>query len=647
MGRCTRDSDRYTSASSVADLLLTLSVTDLDGLRNLANDIAELQAMVHDKWRHFKIQPSPGNPVDLEWLYDSFEYRTWLCNPHDEVGKVLWVSDPRAKLMSFHLSNLAFTLSKSGLPVSSTDIVYFYSRAPGTRWKPGMESGSIAAILCIFIAQVLQSRCDYFGRLNPADQAALALAFQATKKYSWSLYDMDKSYPPADYVDAQNVLEGSEDLLWSIFGGSVTAKRWRNSVVVIDRFGYETPHERHRFLERLSKLQSDVSQAEGYFRLAISCDYSRETDRVLARTFGGFLRLDRTAELTGAYMTLDPPYKPYPNYLVDCMKSFRSHAYNPRRHDIDTAKAYTGAWLFNSESYKKWKESERSCMLCLEGKAGSGKSTLMKHILDSLVQEHQMQYDDEGLYLTTGIKRNFQTLVVPAAGRRSPESDQRSEVGIQNYVIVASYFFHARGGETSHSDMLQSLIYQIVRQDDGLFCACEKRYRRLRERNQDRTSIITWEFEELKQAFLEIVRYRTPSEGRPVSIRYHFLIDALDESDEKKVEQILHLFQHELDAGPNSIKTVLASRPMRNFDSRLSVPGSLYKIMEGQNTEDIMGIYGLGTEFSATRYGQSRSRFSHSALSVCNGVYQRECTRCVSMGCAHMQSAQTLYQEWI
>ncbi|MCJ1243043.1 hypothetical protein MMC30_000239 [Trapelia coarctata] len=243
-------------------------------------------------------------------------------------------------------------------------------------------------------------------------------------------------------------------------------------------------------------------------------------------------------------------------------------------------------------------------MLSLEGKAGSGKSTLMKHIFDSLVQEYQMWGGDK-LFVTTGNKPKARFLVVPAAGRcyswsgkqsqgdaRSDEETQKEELGEADMehpdiVIVASYFFHARGGETSHCDMLHSLIYQIVSQDDRLFSACETRYRRLRKRNHDRSSVVVWEFEELKQAFQEIVRYQIRSEPHPLSIRYYFLIDALDESDDNKVEQIVSLFRHDLDASPHSIKTVLASRPIRNFASSQSAPSSLYTILEGENGGDI------------------------------------------------------------
>jgi len=222
-------------------------------------------------------------------------------------------------------------------------------------------------------------------------------------------------------------------------------------------------------------------------------------------------------------------------------------------------------------------------MLSLEGKAGSGKSTLMKHILDSLVQENQMCYEDEALYVTTGPKPK------PQFHSQEEELDQE-EMDQPDIVIVASYFFHARGGEISHYDMLKSLIYQIVSQDKRLFSACEKRYRRLREREPDRTSVVAWDFGELQQAFLEIVRYQMSSDHNQVSIRYYFLIDALDESDDKKVEQIVDLFRYELTATPHTIKTVLASRPIRDFGSSQSTPGSLYTILEGQNGEDI-GIY--------------------------------------------------------
>jgi len=229
----------------------------------------------------------------------------------------------------------------------------------------------------------------------------------------------------------------------------------------------------------------------------------------------------------------------------------------------------------------------------------------MKHILDSLVQENHMRYDDEGIFVMTSSEHRARRMQVQLArwssskpgqqslGDEETEESKQKEAGTEgrinypNVPIVASYFFHARSGKTSHSNMLQSLIYQITRQDGCSYSACERRYRRLREQRPDRRSAFEWKFEDLRHTFLDIVRCRISSEGLLMPTRYLFLIDALDESDDKKVEQIINLFRHELGESPHTVKTVLASRPIRNFDSSQFAAGSFHTILEGHNEGDI------------------------------------------------------------
>jgi len=157
--------------------------------------------------------------------------------------------------------------------------------------------------MCVYCADILVTRWLYLAS-QPPDHAALRQAFQATKQFLASQHDTPNECSPEVLAQALAILNSSEDLLWSVFGGSVTAKRWRSLDVVLDGLDYPPPDEGHRFLEQLSKLQNVVSEAEGSLRPVISARYSVELHRVLAKTFRGILRLDTTAERVGAYLTL-------------------------------------------------------------------------------------------------------------------------------------------------------------------------------------------------------------------------------------------------------------------------------------------------------------------------------------------------------
>jgi hypothetical protein len=253
MDRCSLYSDKYSSANSVTSLSLTLSVTDLNGLRYLAKDLEELESRIHDRWRHRQKRPYQGSAINWDWMYDSYEYRTWSSNTVDRVGNLLWLSDQDAVRMSLYLSSLVSTHSESCLPASSDDIVYFFYTAPPPELDVELNSDSLdllftrvrygspplAAVLCIFIAQIFKSRGGYFQRLGPSDHAALMLAFQATKVVLH--HNANDGCPPEDPRQALEALEDSEEILWSIFEGSVTAKRWRSLVVVLDCLNYVPP----------------------------------------------------------------------------------------------------------------------------------------------------------------------------------------------------------------------------------------------------------------------------------------------------------------------------------------------------------------------------------------------------------------------
>ena len=578
---------------------------DLNELGNHANDLKELAAGLHAKWRHRGEQLHCGNSINWWWLYESYEYRTWSSDDTEGVEHVLWLSGLDKIQTSLYMSNLVSKLLENDLPASSSDTVYFYlGGLPSELHVPFANLVSIppqAVALCVFIAQMFTPRGDYFESLSPKDQRAIMLALQAAKQILTSQLNEDDGCQPGSARQALGSLERSEALLWFVFGGLVTARHWRNLTIVLDGLENLPLDARSRLLEQLSKLQHAVSNAKGLLRLVVSSTNSSELHKAFTRTFPGFLQLDRDVEMAGTYRGWIMPCWFTPNYPTDCLKSLKAHAGNRRRHDIERAKAYTGAWLFNSTSYETWKASDTSCMLSIQGKPGSGKSTLMKHILESLMEENMMWYDDEGLYARTAYKFKAPHPPNRTAPQRSSESDQqplegekeakadedKREIDHKDAVVVASYFFHARGGETSHSDMLQSLIYQVLSQDDRLFSACEKRYRKLREQSRDYNSLVVWGWEELKRALLEIIQYPISFDGRQLSTRYYFLIDALDESDDKKIEQILHLFRHELDESPQIIKTVLASRPIRNYERAQSTPSSFHTILEIQNEDDI------------------------------------------------------------
>ncbi|KAF8243182.1 hypothetical protein K440DRAFT_589996, partial [Wilcoxina mikolae CBS 423.85] len=180
-------------------------------------------------------------------------------------------------------------------------------------------------------------------------------------------------------------------------------------------------------------------------------------------------------------------------------------------------------WIWTEPHYQKWTTSNLSELLYIQGKPGSGKSTLMKYVNDNLLERDQ---------------------------------NARS-------ALLSSFFYSFRDGErqTSHYSMLRTLLYGLFHQCEYFLYIYQHEYRKLGRPAGDLTE---WPYETLKRVLLSLGDYPTPG-GEPV----YLLIDAVDESDEKDRRNILKLLL-ELCAKRNCvIKVIVASRPVVELDRDL------------------------------------------------------------------------------
>lgn len=176
-------------------------------------------------------------------------------------------------------------------------------------------------------------------------------------------------------------------------------------------------------------------------------------------------------------------------------------------------------------------------MLFIEGKPGSGKSTLVRYFRDSF-----------------------------CSCPRDPDQD-----------IVAVFFYSHRHGELerSHYNMLRSLLYDILVADESFFIHFQTAFRRGGGRN------ISWPYEDLKDILLACTNH-------PLKRKLFLIIDAMDESHEKDRRDIVFLMQTISNASNTEcvVKIFLASRPINDLHyDHLVIYNRI--LLQEKNTEDI------------------------------------------------------------
>ncbi|KAI9691965.1 MAG: hypothetical protein M1820_009643 [Bogoriella megaspora] len=232
------------------------------------------------------------------------------------------------------------------------------------------------------------------------------------------------------------------------------------------------------------------------------------------------------------------------------LKSLRFDSMRSRQERIVRAHTDTYSWIFTTDAdhpetkFAEWLEKGQG-IFWISGKAGSGKSTLMKRLCESPHTKQRLwRWVDSS---TEGSDRN--------SGRSSYGDDD------QDQLVVASHFFWSTGTamQKSQEGLIQTLLYEVLRRRPDLIeTVCQWRWREFARWDSVRER---WSLADLADA-IDLLRHRTSSTVGD-KMKFCFFIDGLDEykGEHKDIIKIVR----EL-AASDSIKICVSSRPWNVFD---------------------------------------------------------------------------------
>ena len=121
--------------------------------------------------------------------------------------------------------------------------------------------------------------------------------------------------------------------------------------------------------------------------------------------------------------------------------------------------------------------------------------------------------------------------------------------------IVASFYYSYREGEeqTSHSNMLRSVLFDVLDQNEEFFFHFQPDYRQMRKGGRHPE----WSYESLEGILRSLIK------SHPVIERLYLIVDAVDESNDRGRIDVIK-FLHELCSikGQCIVKVFVASRPV-------------------------------------------------------------------------------------
>ncbi|KAG8526675.1 uncharacterized protein KY384_008104 [Bacidia gigantensis] len=226
----------------------------------------------------------------------------------------------------------------------------------------------------------------------------------------------------------------------------------------------------------------------------------------------------------------------YNKECEDCLKSLNIAAARTRMENVTPAYYDTYKWLYDDMTgFTSWLSGkDERPIFWINGKPGSGKSTLMKYAM--------------GHTKTKGFLEQYDS----------------------NSWNIAGYFFHDRGTEVQKSinGFLREILYQILQQQPDLFTFIYSIWTSVKRdtHNTERPEVRSWKPSHIKDAIRSIASKST------YPLNLCLFVDALDEHDGKH-QELISTLRSLTQCEQNSyfrIRLCVAGRPENVFRTAFS-----------------------------------------------------------------------------
>lgn len=223
----------------------------------------------------------------------------------------------------------------------------------------------------------------------------------------------------------------------------------------------------------------------------------------------------------------------------ECLQSlsFKEQDFRENMEEIEAAKG-TCDWILNCEPYRAWKARDSSLLTVL-GPPGSGKSTLMRHVVEKM--KHGSGKED----------------------------------------LVLAFFIYGGGSGIQRSPigMYRYLLYQVLPHFPRELATLTKAFLDLEGSRRDNW---TWIERDLSKCFHEVIKSSISGKGPQLTL----FVDALDEMGEQLAERVIQEFKaitH--DQERMCVANLHDSRVTRRF--RICLSSRYYPILMEQDKQSI------------------------------------------------------------